>query len=81
MKLAELRDKLTDLDPNLEVLCYTEDSSLVGPTRTFLLLDIQAVSTPHAERMGREDGAPYLTFGKSATSEEFVVLELRPTGG
>jgi hypothetical protein len=81
MKLCELRERLTDLDPNLEVLCYTEDSSLVGPGRTFLLLDIQAVSTPRAERTESGDGAPYLTFGKSAASKEFVVLELRPSRG
>lgn len=81
MNLRELQEQLADLDPKLEVLCYTEDPSLVQPDRTFLLLDIQAVSTPHAERTGNEDGAPGLAFGKSPASERFVVLEVRPTQG
>lgn len=78
MKLRDLREKLTDLDPDLEVLCYTEDPSLVQPDRTFLVLDIRAVSTPHAERTGTGDGG--LQFGKSSDSERFVMFELRPTG-
>ena len=77
MKLRELREKLADLDPDLEVLCYTEDPSLVQPDRTFLLLDIRAVSTPHAERTGDEDGG--LRFGRNSGSERFVMFELRPT--
>ena len=77
MKLRELREKLVDLDPDLEVLCYTENPSLVPPDRTFLLLDIQAVSTPHAERTGNEYGG--LRFGRSSDSERFVMFELRPT--
>lgn len=79
MKLRELRDKLADLDPDLEVLCYTEDPSLLQPDRTFLVLDIQAVSTPHAERTGHETGA--LRFGRTSASEQFVMFELRQTRG
>ena len=79
MKLRELREKLADVDPDLDVLCYTEDPSLVQPDRTFLLLDIRAVSTPHAERIETGDGG--LRFGKSSDSERFVMFELRSTRG
>jgi hypothetical protein len=78
MKLRELREKLADVDPDLDVLCYTEDPSLVQPDRTFLLLDIRAVSTPHAERTGDDSGG--LRFGRSSASQRFVMFELRQTG-
>ncbi|HSM07892.1 MAG TPA: hypothetical protein VLA33_02615 [Gemmatimonadota bacterium] len=77
MKRRDLREMLADLDPDLEVLCYIEDPSLVQPDRTFLVLDIRAVSTPHAERTRTGDGG--LQFGRSSNSERFVMFELRPT--
>ena len=60
MKVCELQAKLNKLDPNLEVICYSEDEKLLAPERGFVLLDIQDVGTIRGEKLRLEDGTPYL---------------------
>lgn len=62
MKVRELQEKLSKLDPELEVVCYSEDEKLLVEGRGFILLDIMAVNTAEAERLRLEDGTPYLKF-------------------
>lgn len=42
MKVRELQEKLSELDPELEVVCYSEDKKLLVEGRGFILLDIMA---------------------------------------
>ena len=55
MKVADLVQKLKDLDPGMEVLCYTEDEGLLAKKSLFRLLDIESVEVSEAERL-RVDG-------------------------
>jgi len=49
MKVRELQERLTKVDPELEVLCYSEDARLLVEDRGFILFDISAVDTAQAE--------------------------------
>ena len=74
MKVKELQSLLSKLDPNLEVICYSEDPKLQQGEEIFRILDIETVDTVSAERMRLDDGTPTLKIGKSPTSEEIVTL-------
>jgi hypothetical protein len=76
MKVRELQQQLSRLDPDLEVLCYSEDATLQGKGQLFRLLDIEAVSTTQGERIRLDDGTPYLKLGNSPTSVVLAVLEV-----
>jgi hypothetical protein len=45
MKVRELQEHLSKLDPELDVLCYSEDEKLLTEKRGFVLFDILAVNT------------------------------------
>lgn len=75
MTVAELVAKLSVLDGRLEVVCYTEDSTLLGGRPGFLLLDVEAISAVDAQRT-RIGGRPYLKLGKASNSERIVVVEV-----
>ena len=61
MKVRELREELGKLDPELEVVCYSEDERLLVEGRGFILLDVLAVSTAEAKQLHLDNGTPYLT--------------------
>jgi hypothetical protein len=75
MKVRELQEKLGKLDPELEVLCYSEDEKLLVEGRGFILFDVLAVNTAEAERLRLDDGTPYLKFGRSPAATTIVTLE------
>lgn len=50
MEIRELQEKLSKLDPELDVVCYSQDEGLLAERRGFILFDIFAVSTAEAER-------------------------------
>ena len=76
MKVRELQEHLSKLDPELEVLCYSEDERLLVEKRGFILFDILAVSTAKAERLRLKDGTPYLKFEQGPDSVEMATLEV-----
>lgn len=76
MKVKELRDKLSALDPNLDVLCYTEDDALLTPGHLFRLFEIERVDKVHAELKRADDGIPSLKIGEGPASTDLVVLEV-----
>jgi hypothetical protein len=45
MNIRELIEKLSKLDPDLDVLCYAEEASLLPEGHGFQLLAIDAVAT------------------------------------
>ena len=53
MKIRELQEQLSKLDPELDVLCYSEDERLLAEGRGFILFDVLAVSTADVERFRR----------------------------
>lgn len=74
MKVKELQQKLSSLDPELDVICYTEDEALQKPGRAFVLLDVESVEATEAERIRLDDETPYLKIGKSPQSVTLVTL-------
>lgn len=76
MKVRELQERLSKLDPQLEVVCYSEDEKLLAKGRGFILLDVLAVDTTEAERLRLDDGTPFLTFGKGPAASSVVTLEV-----
>lgn len=76
MKVADLQHELAKLDPNLDVLCYTEDVGLASKERAFVLLDVVGVSITQAERLRLNDGTPYLKLGSGARSSDLAIVEV-----
>jgi hypothetical protein len=62
VKVRELQQQLSKLDPDLEVVCYCEDEALLRDNRAFVLLDISVANATRAVRSRLDDGTPYLTF-------------------
>ena len=76
MKVRELQEQLNKLDPELDVVCYSEDERLLVEGRGFIPLDVLAVSTAEAERLRLDDGTPYLKFEKGPASATIATLEI-----
>ena len=76
MKVRELQEHLSKLDPELGVLCYSEDERLLVKKRGFILFDILAVSATEAEWLRLEDGTPYLKFERGPNSIAMATLEV-----
>lgn len=76
MKVRELQEHLSKLDPELDVLCYSEDEKPLTEKRGFILFDILAVNTSEAEWLRLEDGTPYLKFERGANSVPMATLEV-----
>ncbi len=76
MKVGELRERLGEFAPELEVLCYTEDAQLVTADMGFRLLDIEGVSKTQGKRMRLDDNTPYLQLGGGEDSVGIVTLEV-----
>ena len=56
MKVKELQEQLHTFDPELDVVCYSEDKSLSTEGRGFILFDLLDVRTTNAERLRLGDG-------------------------
>ncbi len=76
MKVRELQEHLSKLDPELDIVCYSEDERLLVEKRGFILFDILAVSTAEAERFRFEDGTPNLKFDRGPASFAMTILEV-----
>lgn len=74
MKVRELQQQLGMLDPDLDVLCYTEDEAIVLSGAHFRLLEIGGVNITHGEKVRLDDDTPYLKIGKGPASRDLVTL-------
>jgi hypothetical protein len=43
MKIKDLLEKLSKIDPNADVICYTEDESLLLDGHMFRVLEIESI--------------------------------------
>lgn len=76
MKVRELQQHLSKVDPELELLCYSEDADLVSGGRLFRLFDIESIAVNKGEKMRLDDGTPYLKLGDNPSSVALVILEV-----
>lgn len=74
MKVKDLIDKLNKYDPNSEVLCYTEDGSVLDKEHLFKLFVIESMAISEGEPEKGDDNVPTIKFGKSPFSVKHVVL-------
>lgn len=75
MKVRELQEKLSEFDPELNVLFYSEDHNVLVKGRGFVLFDIETITKTEAEIFRLDDGTPYLKFEKGKNSKPVLVLE------
>lgn len=76
MKVRELQEHLSKLDPKLDVVCYSEDERLLVEGRGFILFDVLAVSRADAVRLRLDDGTPYLKFDRGPASVGVATVEV-----
>jgi len=69
MKVRELLEKLSKLDSELEVVCFSEDNGSV-------CFDITSVSAAKVEKLRLEDGNPCLSFKMDELPESVAILEV-----
>jgi hypothetical protein len=75
MKIEQLIVELQKLDPNLDVVCSSEDADLLTPRHGFILFELDGVTTIEAERT-RVDGKPYFKIGPGPRSSRYAVLDI-----
>jgi hypothetical protein len=76
MKVRELLAQLNQMDPELEVLCYSEDSAILPPQHGFRLFDIEATSIVEGEKTRGDDQIPSLKLGKGPQSQKHAIIEI-----
>lgn len=78
MRVGDLQEELAKFDPDLELLVYTEDESMLSAGHLFRLLDVEYVEKTEGELGRGEDGITSMRFVKS--DESRVVVTLGATG-
>ena len=78
MKIKELIAKLEKFDPEKSIACYSEDEGLRTDEGPIQIFEVQDISETEAEsnRLDDGDGKPWLKFGKSDKSSEYVLIEI-----
>lgn len=76
MKVKELIEKLQKLDGDLDIICSTEDESLLAKNHSFRLLEIGTIEVLEAEKVRTEDRLPSLKFGQSSSSQKHAIIEV-----
>jgi hypothetical protein len=74
MKVRELQQHLNKLDPELTILCCTQDTRLLLASSLFKLLDIEDVTTAHGELVRLDDGTSCLKLGNDSGAEPLATL-------
>jgi hypothetical protein len=75
MKVKDLLEKLSKLDPNSDVICYSEDESLLLDGHMFRVLEIESLDSVVAEKC-RADGVGTLKIGNSDASQHHITLNI-----
>jgi hypothetical protein len=76
MKIKELIEELQKLDPEKSIYGYCEDEDLKVEGKDVQIFSISKVSEVEAEPSRLDFGKPWLKFGRSVSSEKFVLLEI-----
>ncbi|MEN4041105.1 MAG: hypothetical protein ROW52_11845 [Anaerolineaceae bacterium] len=76
MKVRELQELLSKLDPELTVVGYSEDERLQVEGRGFVLFDVVDVRTAEGQWLRLDDGTPYLKFARGSASVPMAILDV-----
>jgi hypothetical protein len=75
MKIKELIAELQKLDPNLNVLCSSEDPNGLPQGHAFKLFEIESVAVVEAEST-RLDGKPYFKLGPGSGAQRYSLIQI-----
>ena len=76
MNVRELISRLNKYDPDMEVLAYSEDESLLKSGRGFIVFHVQDVADTQGEMTRLKDNTPSMKFGRSPSSKDYVTLDI-----
>lgn len=80
MKVRELQEQLSKFDPEMHIVCYSEDERLLVDNplenRGFILFDISGTNVTEAEMLRLDDGTPYLKLERGPKSTKMVTLDI-----
>ncbi len=76
MKVIDLIKKLQSFDPNLEVICYTEEEELLPKNHILRLMNIEDIQVTEAQKVRGDDGLPSIKLGQSNLSEKIVFINV-----
>ncbi|EJE4171595.1 hypothetical protein P3667_10985 [Vibrio parahaemolyticus] len=76
MKVKELQEKLSKLDPELQLILSTEDEDVLNNQELFKLFDVQDISVIEAEPTRDAYRKPTLIIGKSEGSVKMAMVNI-----
>lgn len=76
MKVRELIKELQKADPDMDVVCSTEDKDLLPDGYMFRLFEIADLEIAEAEKCRSEDGVASFRFVKSGISEKHLIINI-----
>ena len=76
MKVKELQDRLSQLDPELNLVLSTEGEKFIGSDELFKLFDVESISVVDAEPLRDNNRQPTLKIGKSDSSQKIVLVNI-----
>ena len=76
MKVKDLQKKLAELDPESDLLCYSEDEALQTSETVFRIFEIEGLSVTDAEKTRTDKEVPTLKLGKSEYSKKVALLDI-----
>jgi len=76
MKVKELISELSKHDPELDVICYTEDEQFLQKNHLLRLIEIDSINVVAGEKRRADDGIPTLKLGSEGYSEKHVMINL-----
>lgn len=76
MKVKDLISTLSQFDADLDVLCTTEDDSLLLKGHGVRLLEILDVKALDAEKRRGDDQVPSMKFERSELSRKYVLIDV-----
>jgi hypothetical protein len=76
MKVKDLQKMLANLDPELFLVCSTEDEKFLSGNEIFKLFEIDSITASEAEMFRDDNRVPRLKFGKSEGSQPIGIINL-----
>ncbi len=76
MKVKDLQKKLSELDPESDLLCYSEDESLQTSETAFRIFEIDSLDVVEAEKSHTKKRTPTLILEKTEASKKIVLLNI-----
>ena len=76
MKVKELIDQLSKIDPETPVIGYTQDAEVLGPGLKLRVFEVEQATTLIGEKTRLEDGTPYVKLHHGAGSSNIAAIML-----